>query len=383
MIGNSVLFQLFSISDLHRMGRPLPPAVTVLLPGATPGTPSTPNSRRLRNAVDTVFPQLLAQGLAHHECAQQVAPLLTLASDPAFRDARRSGVGLFLDGRDFFCFEVPPTVPETVIVSRHFHIRPLLPWLMEPREFVILELASGAIRTMRCREGKLSELRLPRGVPLCFDSMQVDEDIPKKNFENAISFGIASANEARRLQFFCTMLDRSLHSYLQDLGVPLILAGAEHMIAAYKKENTYPMTVPQSVAGNIDLLPEEVVIGKANQLIHAQRMEEAARHLVAMEEYVPGDRWSTSVNAVLRAAIQGRVWRLFVADGAEVRGDFLEAIGKPGKAPFLEEDLLNCAATETLLHGGEVFLVEPELLPSQAPVAGLFRYSLGPSAGEE
>ena len=77
-----------------------------------------------------------------------------------------------------------------------------------------------------------------------------------------------------------------------------------------------------------------------------------------------------------------RVWRLFIAEGAEVRGDFLEAIGKPGKAPFLEEDLLNCAAAETLLHGGEVFLVEPELLPSQAAVAGLFRYSLGPNGGE-
>ncbi|MBL8174928.1 MAG: hypothetical protein JNK48_09665 [Bryobacterales bacterium] len=329
-----------------------------------------------------MFPLLLQQGLAHHECAQQVAPLLSLASDAAFRDARRSGVALFLDGRDFFCFEVPAGVPETVAVGRHFHIRPLLSWLTEPREFVILELASGAIRTMRCREGKLNELRLPRGVPVCFDSMLVDEDIPKKNFENAISFGIASANEGRRLQFFCTMLDRSLHSYLQDLGVPLVLAGAEHMIAAYKKENTYPMTVPQSIHGNVELLSEEVVIAKARQMIHAQRMEEAARHLVAMEEYVPGDRWSTSVNAVLRAAIQGRIWRLFISEDAVVPGDFLEALGKTGKAPHLEEDLLNCAATETLLHGGEVFLVEPELLPSQAPVAALFRYSLGPGAGD-
>jgi len=380
MTGNSVLFQLFSISDLHRMGRPLPPAVTVLLPGSVPGSPSTPNSRRLRNAVDAVFPQLLAQGLAHHECAQHVAPLLTLAGDAAFRDARKSGVAIFLDGRDFSCFEVPASVPETVVVGRHFHIRPLLPWLTEPREFVILELASGAIRTMRCREGKLNELRLPRGVPICFDSMLVDEDIPKKNFENAISFGIASANEARRLQFFCTMLDRSLHSHLQGLGVPLVLAGAEHMIAAYKKENTYPMTVPQAIHGNVELLSEEVVIAKASQLIHAQRMEEAARHLLAMEEYVPGDRWSTSVDAILQAAIQGRVWRLFIARDAVVNGDFLESVGKAGKALPLEEDLLNCAAVETLLHGGEVFLVEPELLPSQATLATLFRYSLGPGS---
>lgn len=365
------------------MGRPLPPAVSVLLPGTAADELAVPNSRRLRSAVDAVFPQLMAQGLAHHECAQQVAPLLNLASDPAFREARRSGVALFLDGRDFFCFEVPASVPETVVVGRHFHVRPLLPWLMEPREFIILQMDAGAIRTLRCREGKLSELRLPRGVPVCFDSMLIDEDIPKKNFENAISFGIASANEQRRLQFFCTMLDRSLHSYLQDLNVPLVLAGSDRMISAYKKENTYPMTVPQAIFANVDQLPEDEVIEKARQLIHAQRMEEAARHLVAMEEYVPGDRWSTSVNAVLRAAIQGRVWRLFVAEGASVTGDFLEAIGKAGKTPHLEEDLLNCAIAETLLHGGEVFLVEPELLPSQAPVAGLFRYSLGPAGAEE
>lgn len=104
-------------------------------------------------------------------------------------------------------------------------------------------------------------------------------------------------------------------------------------------------------------------------------MQQAVRHLAGMEEYAPGDRWSTTLGSVLRAAAEGRVSRLFLASGGACQGDFHEALGDSA-GPFpVEEDLLNVIAIETLAQGGELNLIPSGQLPARAQVAALFRYS--------
>ena len=39
-----------------------------------------------------------------------------------------------------------------------------------------------------------------------------------------------------------------------------------------------------------------------------------------------------------------------------------------------DEDLLDLAAIQTLLHDGPVYAVEPEQVPGDGPLAALFRY---------
>jgi hypothetical protein len=389
----AVLFESLALSDLRRMGRPVPPAITVLLPAYLPGALERPNSLRIRSAVDAIFPKLLAQGLAHHEIAHMVAPLLALTSDPNFRNGRRSGVALFLDCREFFCFDVPGDVEELVAVGRHFHIRPLLGWLSEPRDFLILELTRSKARLVRCRDGKLTDVGMPGGAPEDMQDMNFTE-APEpgrggrpgsnraRNQTPAIQFGLTSANEERRIRFFCAMVDRGLQVCLQDMGLPLVVAGPERIVNAYQSENTYARMVADTLRGNLDTLPEDEVISHARHLIHQERMHEATRHLVEMEEYAPGDRWSTSIDAIVRGAANGRVWRLFLSENAVCIGDVFQTLGRSCGPTEIQEDLLNAAAMETLIQGGEVFLVDPEILPPQAPAAALFRYSLGPNIRE-
>ena len=45
---------------------------------------------------------------------------------------------------------------------------------------------------------------------------------------------------------------------------------------------------------------------------------------------------------------------------------------KPG-----DEDLSNVAAVHVLLHGGTVYVVEPEDVPERAPLAAIFRLPVG------
>ncbi len=39
-----------------------------------------------------------------------------------------------------------------------------------------------------------------------------------------------------------------------------------------------------------------------------------------------------------------------------------------------DEDLLDAAAIQTLMHGGVVYAVEPQKMPDEAAIAAVFRY---------
>jgi hypothetical protein len=63
--------------------------------------------------------------------------------------------------------------------------------------------------------------------------------------------------------------------------------------------------------------------------------------------------------------------------GAAFAGRHAVVVGGNPALAALEEDLLNAAAVETLIHGGEVFVVEDSILPARSPAAAMFRYTLG------
>jgi len=44
------------------------------------------------------------------------------------------------------------------------------------------------------------------------------------------------------------------------------------------------------------------------------------------------------------------------------------------KARFNDDDLLDVAATQTLLHGGSVYVVERADMPDEGPFAAVLRY---------
>lgn len=370
------------MGDLARLGKVSPPAVTILLPGSRGATPGS-RAAALKGSVDAVFHKLLRQGMPPHDIARMVAPVLTIGDDPSLHDDLHMGIALFLDTDTFYFFQVPENTPETVAVGSRFYVRPLLEWLTEPANFLILELLPTHVSLMRCTKGVLSEVPLPRSVPFSMDEMSREEGpawiskpsgVSKVHAEEtnganpqagAIRFGIASANEERRGRFFCSLVDRGLHPLLVEEGLPLVLAGSEPLIAAYRNQSTYQETVSRTLDGRLENMQPEQIIRCAQALIRTDQSAQATRHLVSMEEYAPGDRWATSLEEVLNGASQGRVCRLFIANedsnGAE--------------AAICDEDLINTAAFDTLLHGGEVHLVDPSELPVHASIAALFRYS--------
>ena len=103
------------------------------------------------------------------------------------------------------------------------------------------------------------------------------------------------------------------------------------------------------------------------------RQEEAARY----REYATTGRTSNRVKEIVTAAYNGRIESLFLEADQEQWGTFNPAtrmLHVHQQARFNDDDLLDVAATETLLHGGSVYVFEHMDMPDEVPLAAVLRY---------
>jgi hypothetical protein len=101
--------------------------------------------------------------------------------------------------------------------------------------------------------------------------------------------------------------------------------------------------------------------------------EAAARY----REYAETERASHNVKEIIPAAFHGRIESLFIAIEQELWGTFHPATNTlhvHQQARYHDDDLLDIAATQTLLHGGSVNAVEQAKVPGGGILAAVFRY---------
>jgi len=103
------------------------------------------------------------------------------------------------------------------------------------------------------------------------------------------------------------------------------------------------------------------------------REQAAARY----REYAQTERASHNLKEIIPAAFQGRVESLFIAFDQEQWGTFHPATNTlhvHRVARYRDDDLLDIAATQTLLHSGSVYTVGQAHVPGGGMVAAVFRY---------
>jgi Bacterial archaeo-eukaryotic release factor family 3 len=157
----------------------------------------------------------------------------------------------------------------------------------------------------------------------------------------------------------------------------LCLAGVASLFPLYRKANTYAYLLEEGVPGNPDRESIETLHGQAWTIVESffaqTRQKEATRYI----EYAATGKTSHAVREIVLAAYDGRVESLFLEADQEQWGTFNPAtrmLHIHQQARFNDDDLLDVAATQTLLHGGSVYVVGPMHMPDEGPLAAVLRY---------
>jgi hypothetical protein len=367
-----------------------PPCVSVYLPTHPAGSEGQQDPVRLKNLLNQAEQELAAGWMRATEARDLLQKARDLPADPTYWDARSRGLAIFVSPDTFEPYRLPLTFQESVTVDERFVIRPLLPLLNANERFFVLALSQNKVRLFEADRHHIKRVEVPNLPPdmeEALDYVPVDRGSQThsamqgaRGKQAAVFHGQGGKAEAHKddLHQFFRLVDAALRPRLRDERVPLVLAGVEYLPPIYREVTSYPHVCDPALYGNCDYLTEhelhERVWPVAEPVLSAQRCETAQRIRHALDS---ADGATDDLKKILTAAHAGRVDTFFVRDGAQEWGEFFEAIGRcerhdqrqPG-----DRDLLEMAATATLLHHGTVYAVGKDEMPTSKAAAARLRY---------
>jgi hypothetical protein len=303
-----------------------------------------------------------------------------------------------LDGRSIAVFRSPDVFCVTSLmepvkgraaIGPQFYVRPLLPELAKANTFYVLALSQKDVRVLRCTSSTSEELPFPNSVPTSFDaymnSAKPDHVLdnrsspgPAAGSSKGIMFGTSTDREDKDeyLAHFYKQIDRGLNEVLRGKTEPVVLVGVEYELALYRSLNTYQHLAEEMVQGAPNSLKAGEMHARALDAI-ARQYEKKVDDALAEYNHKVGGGASSRLEDIVRAAHDGRVLTLLVSDSAEVPGSFDEmtyTIKGPESGASEDEDLINDAVVQTILHAGQVLVVPNAKMPNGAPLSAIFRF---------
>jgi hypothetical protein len=352
------------------------PCVTVYLPPYHPGQPAESPSVLLKTILRDVEKQLMERSVPQLTIREMLSPFGQLATDEG------SNLGRIIYAAPRLCrqYWLREPAPAGFSVGSYFEIRRILPELSLPAEYYVLILSKKRVGLVRCVEGRAESVPLPRGTPETLEEVMAFAT-PDHNLENRwsagqagkIRFGTSSMRDTQPAYVaeFYSHVDRGVNEILRPGKTPLILAGVEEDAAIYRRTQTYPELIKESLRGSAnDFSPGPELVKEAEAILRAAAMERYSREVARARERFAPDRFLTGADAIVPVAFRGRVSRLYLANGAPQTS----IAAKPEESTGASEDLLNVAAVQTLAHDGDVFSLPQETMPERATAAAVLRY---------
>jgi len=378
---------LFSADRLRRlMERPQGPCVSLYLPTHRTPTDTQEDRIRFKNLLREAQGRLEALRLRPSEGRTLLTRAYRLLEDDLFWKRPSDGLALFVSPEVLESFRLPRKFSELLVVSDRFHLKPLLPLLTEDGRFYVLALSQNEVRFLHGSRDSVGEVYL-RDVPknlaeaLKYDvfEKQIQVHPHSSGGRPAIFHGHGGGGEDQKeriLQYF-RLIDRGLQEILHGRRNPLVLAGVDYLLSLYREVNTYPHLVSDGVTGNPERLKSDELHARAWSIVLPRFLESQRQSADRYRQLRGTGKTADYLEAVLPAAHHGRVEVLFVALGVQKWGLFDPGESKvylnPEPLPG-DEDLLDLAAMQTILHGGMVHVVEAAQMPDEAPVASILRY---------
>jgi hypothetical protein len=369
------------------------PALTVYLPSEVPGGATKKLPARLRKLSGEIKERCSERGLSQEEIAAFVTPFESSAESIGESGAEGPTLALFRSQESFQWFWIPREVPQSVTIADNFFVRPVLDLMHGEQRFYILAIAQKEVRLLRCTEHSSEEVPLPPDFPTNLVEF-VATDQPDHNLRNKatsgpgpgtnptgrnVSFGTGTDKEHKDEYFhqFFTAMNRAVVDLLKgEEKTPLVLAGVEFELAIYRRENTYQCLCATDVQGAPNGLRGAELHTRALECVEEWRRARTA-DLLAQHEKQAGGVADASVAEIVKAAYEGRVGVLLVGRTAEAYGNFDEAahrVHQHKRPAGGDEDLINAAAVQTVLHAGDVHVLEDAEVPGGRPMAAVMRY---------
>lgn len=380
----------FSRSDLGAvMSEHTDPCISLFMPMERAGKETRQNAIRFKNMLNQAGERLRERGLDDTTTQQILEPAQARLNDSIFWQHQSDGLAVFCAPDFCHIYRLPLAFEELLLVSDRFHIKPVLPLFTNNEHFFVLALSKHSVRLFDATRYSISQMELPEETPTSLEEavslddpekqLQFRTNVPRGGGEGqAPAFhGHHDPDERVQLERYFLEVDRGVSEVLKEQQAPLVLMGVDYLLPLYRDRTSYSNVYEEGVTGNPDLLKPEEVHEQAWQVMEPLLDQQRQAAVERFHQDQARDLAASDLKEVVSGAVFGRVDTLFVPSGVHWWGRFEQSENRldlhdehqPG-----DEDMLDLAALHTLTHGGIIYTVEPEQVPSDGPAAAIFRY---------
>lgn len=302
---------------------------------------------QLRETINEAY-EWLHSVLTVNERKKFLEPLDTLLNDARIFKSMKGNIGIFRNKDSFRVLNVPIEVERQCHVANTFHVKPLLRWMQIDREFLLLGLT-------------------PESAHLYLGSQSSLQKIDSILLPRLSKQGLALETSS--------WLGEWLEHITQRSSPKLFLAGEQRPIDRVLKKLKYQNVIKTPIAPNFC----EGNVIEVCQVVRKLLKDEAKKSLQhALMEF----RFAEEVNLakknifqIAKAAVQGHIKKLIVADGINVFGKVDKKTGALAIHPFdldhEDDDILDDLAQTVLAFGGEVVIAPREDIPKGRPALAI------------
>lgn len=366
--------------DLNELIQPThPPVVSIYLDTHRKGheTLERQDATQLKNLLRDARRQLDASAYDLEEATvdKMFQPAEALLDDGAYWRHQEHGLALFLGQGLFRTFRLPMAVRNHVAVDALAHVAPLMQTLNQQDRYYLLAVSQGQVRLFEASPYEIKLAPMDGDIPTSRAEAEKFEDgEPQLQWRGGVAGRLGQGAMFHGQGEGKDTYKADIARYFHDIGrplerqlnvtepLPLLFAGPSFEFAIFKETSRYEhLLTDRHIDGNPDELSESDLHQKSLGVMQEVFERERRKKRAKVEELYKTDQVSEDPYAVVREALMGKVDTLFVANDkqtwGQVNAETFEATPADGPGPDTHE-LINYAAVQTLLKGGQVFQVD-------------------------
>jgi len=380
----------FSAADLRRlMAHRVDQCVSLFMPTFPQSHESAQDAVRVKNIADRAQAELEEHGMRGSEARDLLRPVREMPLDEVFWLERSQGLAMFLARDIFERFRLPVSFQEDVIVNRRFHLKPLLPLLNTDASYFILALSQNKPRLFHATRYGARLMNVANMPGAKEDALNYEAterstqahlatrgDAGRQGLVPHAHGGVRDTGKEGTQQYF-RMVDAAIRPVLRNESAPLVLVGVEYLLPMFRAVCQYPHLLDDSVQGSADYWTDSQLHEKTWPLIERRAQNNREVATAKFRQLHGTGKASDNIVEIAPAAVTGKVDCLLVDPRArqwgtvDVHTNHVDIRDNPWPG---DEDLIDFAAVETLNNRGLVFAVDSGHMPTNSPVAAVFRY---------
>lgn len=299
------------------------------------------------------------------------------------------GLAVFAAPGLFRVIRLQEPVPELVVVTDRFYIKPLLRIFQAVDRYHVLALSRTGIRLFEGNRYLFDEIMPSAEVPrTMIDALGHEITPPHQTMssynvhggDGAMSHGHSSRTDEEELdnERYFRAVDRAVtECHSMPSGLPLVLAALPEHQSLFRSVSHNPYLLDEGVIADPRMMQAEDLRGLAWNVLEPLWEEKIGAAVAQYEEYRSKRLGDDDPVSIARAAIEGRV-SIMLLD-SDIRypgvldcetGDIVK--GATNGSP--DRDVLDDLALMVMNNGGEVMVLPSERMPTMTGVAAIFRY---------